>query len=207
MLARICSISETSDQEKALLVAKKSFYILKQSLSDKHKNDQAFDTLAYLCLKHEFKQELLADGEFLRDLIESRLTEGSSWAFQSFVFIILNLVRDKFFDKIPSFSLKAAEKSKEMDISYYELKELERSISRGNVDIVGHLNSEFINEYGEDTTEIKRQLLSTQLLKLLSTQSPLRKWLLNEAGVLSLKMVSESLLGMATVTKFVGQMV
>ena len=68
-------------------------------------------------------------------------------------------MRDTHFDKIPSFSLKAAEKSKEMDISYYELKELERSISRGNVDIVGHLNSEFINEYGEDTAAIKEKLL------------------------------------------------
>ena len=45
-------------------------------------------------------------------------------AFQSLVFMILNLTRDSQFDKLASHSVADHDKSKQMDISYFELKEL-----------------------------------------------------------------------------------
>lgn len=114
-------MNETKDVGEAKKVAKISFKTIKDALSDNYRVDQATDTLAYLCLKHYFKEIILAE-EYMDEMI-SALTSHST-AYQSLVFILLNLTRDQHFDSLPSYSLKDSEKSREMDITYYELKEL-----------------------------------------------------------------------------------
>ena len=47
---------------------------------------------------------------------------------------MLNLLRDTNFDQIPSNSLAKWEECKKMDISYYELKELEKSLGKQSVE-------------------------------------------------------------------------
>lgn len=54
--------------------------------------------------------------------------------FQSFIFLILNLVRDTDFDKLPSYSLSKWEECKKLEISYFELKEFERTLGQQMVE-------------------------------------------------------------------------
>ena len=46
----------------------------------------------------------------------------------------LNLVRDVQFDTLPSYSIAGFEESRKMDISYFELKELEKTLGKHSVD-------------------------------------------------------------------------
>jgi hypothetical protein len=48
--------------------------------------------------------------------------------------MMLNLVRDKNFDRLSSNTLGEHEKSQQMDISYYELKELQKMVGRQMAD-------------------------------------------------------------------------
>ena len=54
--------------------------------------------------------------------------------YQSFIFFVLNLVRDTEFEKLPSYSLAKWEECKKLDISYFELKELEKSLGKQSVE-------------------------------------------------------------------------
>ena len=114
--------------------------------------------------------------------------------------MILNLVRDVQFDTLPSYSIANYEESRKMDISYFELKELQKTMGKHAVDGQAQLSSEFVNEYGSDLEFSKR--LRTMLVKdtnLINafTTGELRKWILNQAGVVTIKMVSEILLHFA----------
>ena len=46
----------------------------------------------------------------------------------------LNLIRDSTFDTLPSFSIAGYEESKKMDISYFELKELQKTLGKHTID-------------------------------------------------------------------------
>ena len=70
--------------------------------------------------------------------------------YQSFIFLVLNLVRDTDFEKLPSYSLAKWEECKKKDISYFELKELEKSLGKQGVEGQAQLSSEFVNEYGQN---------------------------------------------------------
>jgi hypothetical protein len=76
--------------------------------------------MAYMSLKWPFKQQLLTNANLLSQLINA----ADKSQFQSIVFLLLNLVRDAGFDQLPSHSLADHDQSKQMDISYFELKEL-----------------------------------------------------------------------------------
>ena len=54
--------------------------------------------------------------------------------YQSFIFLLLNLVRDTNFENLPSYSLAKWEECKKLDISYFELKELEKSLGKQSVE-------------------------------------------------------------------------
>ena len=56
------------------------------------------------------------------------------------------------------------------------------------------MSSEFINEYGNDLHQLRANLLSDTTIVNALVQGPLRKWLKQQAGVLSIRMVSEILL-------------
>lgn len=83
-------------------------------------HDTVIDTMAYMSLKANFKSQLIAK----IGIIDVLLQGANSLQYQSLVFMMLNLVRDKNFGKLPSNTLAEHEKSDQMDISYYELKEL-----------------------------------------------------------------------------------
>ena len=83
-------------------------------------HDTVIDTMAYMSLKANFKSYLIAK----IGIIDVLLQGANSLQYQSLVFMMLNLVRDKNFGKLPSNTLGEHEKSDQMDISYYELKEL-----------------------------------------------------------------------------------
>ena len=68
----------------------------------------------------------------------------------------LNLVRDSTFDSLPSFSIAGYEQSQKMDISYFELKELQKTLGKHTIDGQAQMSSEFVNEYGTDLQESKR---------------------------------------------------
>ena len=46
----------------------------------------------------------------------------------------MNLIRDSTFDTLPSFSIAGDEESKKMDISYFELKELQKTLGKHTID-------------------------------------------------------------------------
>ena len=48
--------------------------------------------------------------------------------------MVLNLVRDVQFDTLPSYSIASYEESRKMDISYFELKELQKTLGKHAVD-------------------------------------------------------------------------
>lgn len=73
---------------------------------------------------------------------------------------MLNLVRDAEFENLPSYSLAKWEECKKLDISYFELKELEKSIGKQSVEGQAQLASEFINEYGENLEQLRANVLS-----------------------------------------------
>ena len=73
---------------------------------------------------------------------------------------MLNLVRDSEFENLPSYSLAKWEECKKLDISYFELKELEKSIGKQSVEGQAQLASEFINEYGENLEQLRANVLS-----------------------------------------------
>ena len=65
------------------------------------------------------------------------------------------------------------------------------------------MSKEFVNDYGEDTTTIRRELVKcNKTLEVLK-----RKDLLKETGVLQLKMLSEILLLLATDYLSISQLV
>ena len=89
-----------------------------------------------------------------------------------------------------------------MDISYFELKELQKTMGKHAVDGQAQLSSEFVNEYGSDlefSKRLKTWLLNETMLLDAFTSGELRKWVLNYSGVVTIKMVSEILLHFAYV--------
>ena len=99
------------------------------------------DTLGYLSLKSKFKEAMLeADFASFTNQITTLVISKSEGVqentiklngiYQSFIFFVLNLVRDTEFEKLPSYSLAKWEECKKLDISYFELKELEKSLGK-----------------------------------------------------------------------------
>ena len=64
----------------------------------------------------------------VKDDVGQRQDRRTSGLYQSLIFVFLNLVRDSNFDQLPSYTLAKWEECKKLDISYYELKEFERSL-------------------------------------------------------------------------------
>ena len=62
--------------------------------------------------------------------------------FQSFIFLLLNLVRDRNYDQLPSYSLANWEECRKLDVSYYELKEFERAIKASSPALVEVISSQ-----------------------------------------------------------------
>lgn len=154
--------------------------------------DLVVDNLAYMSLKSGFKQSLCQNIQTLNKLI----TSADHSHYQSLIFAVLNLVRSSDFDKLPSSSLAEHDKSKQMDISYFELKELQKTIGRRTAEQQGLLNQNFENEYGDDCSQIRVHIATnTSWLDYLG--STMRQWLIKEAGVTTIKMVSETLLLLA----------
>lgn len=127
--------------------------------------------------------------------------------YQSFIFVLLNLVRDTDFEKLPSYSISKWEECKKLDISYFELKELEKSLGKQTVESQAQLSAPFINEYGDDLQQLRASLLSDTNVIQAFVQGPIRKWLRQHAGVLSIKMVSEILLHLGEATQLRPMMV
>ena len=107
--------------------------------------DLIVDTLGYLSLKSKFKEAMLeADFASFTNQITSLVISKSEGVqentiklngiYQSFIFFVLNLVRDTEFEKLPSYSLAKWEECKKLDISYFELKELEKSLGKQSVE-------------------------------------------------------------------------
>ena len=67
-------------------------------------------------------------GLVVKDDVGQRQDRRTSGLYQSLIFVFLNLVRDSNFDQLPSYTLAKWEECKKLDISYYELKEFERSL-------------------------------------------------------------------------------
>ena len=109
--------------------------------------------------------------------------------------MILNLTRDSQFDKIPSNSIADHDKSKQMDISYFELKELQKSIGKQTIDAQAQLNTEFVNQYGDDATSLRKMLVNTNWIS-----TSFRHWITHDAGVMTIKIFSESILNFAAAT-------
>jgi len=67
--------------------------------------------------------------------------------------MVLNLCRDCFFDKIPSFGLKKgfAEQSEHLDLSYWQMKEVQKQLPKASL-----VMTEFANTYGEDMSSIRK---------------------------------------------------
>jgi len=99
-----------------------------------------------------------------------------SGIYQSFIFLVLNLVRDVNYDKIPSCSLAKWEECKKLDISYFELKEVEKSLGKMSVEGQAQLMTEFVNEYGENLEELRAKTLSDTKILDTMVQGPMRKW-------------------------------
>jgi hypothetical protein len=63
--------------------------------------------------------------------------------------MLLNLLRDEDYHKLPSFSYEEAKEAKDKDVTFYELKELKKELTEQGVG--GHAmlnNPDFINDYG-----------------------------------------------------------
>jgi hypothetical protein len=81
--------------------------------------DLLLDVLVNLTLKETFNKILVKNKEALRFVLQSR-------QYNQIVHIILNLLRDREFEvKLPSYSYIA----KDVDMSYYEMKELKKVFS------------------------------------------------------------------------------
>jgi hypothetical protein len=117
--------------------------------------DASVDTFAYFSLKAGFKELIASDMRVLERLI----SQAKKPQYPSLVFAFLNLARDANFEKLPSFSLAEHDKSKDMDISYYELKELQRTIGKQTAEQQGLINQDFENEYGQDCTKIRTKIV------------------------------------------------
>ena len=68
------------------------------------------------------------------------------------VFTMLNLVRDKDYNLLPSFSYKESEEATKMELSFYELKELKKTMTQQGLD--GYAltaSNDFFNDYGDQT--------------------------------------------------------
>lgn len=81
---------------------------------------------------------------------------------------MLNLVRDTDFDKLPSYSLSKWEECKKLEISYFELKEFEKTLGQQMVEGQAQLTSEFVNEYGDSMDQLRANTISdTQIVNVL----------------------------------------
>ena len=78
--------------------------------------------------------------QFLKKLVIDKRYSIKS----SLVFMILNLVREQDYDLIPSFTYSKSEALKDIDMSYYELRELKRTLSQYK-SLYAQMNSDFIN--------------------------------------------------------------
>lgn len=132
-------------------------------------------------------------------------TKSSLW--QSFIFMCLQMVRDENFDKIPSFSVAGFEESKKMDISYYELKELQRTLGKHTTEGQARLSTEFINEYGKIRVNFVNKLVTDKHFVDIFVSSDLSQWIKFKAGVVTIKMVSEILLHLGSNPKNVRMLI
>ena len=107
MLGKMLSVEEkVSDVVKDhLTLYQKCFQtILANFGQHKLKDDLCMESLAYFSLKSDFKQS------FLISDIDQVCKYVCKTTYQAFVFMVLNLCRDAFFDSIPSFGLKQKER-------------------------------------------------------------------------------------------------
>ena len=77
----------------------------------------------------------------------------------------MNLTRDFSFDMVPSYTYQKREKLKEIDISYYEMKELKETFKQNPIIFSQH---EFVNEYGTEELGANVRRFLVQELEILS---------------------------------------
>eukprot|EP00347_Sterkiella_histriomuscorum_P004796 403359065 len=188
-------------------------------LCQSQRMDLMMECLVYLSLKADFKKLLLNKysqtfKSFLLHIAKYKLPKlallNSSLSQQanlflmsnpdtlksSIVFMLLNLLRSQDYDLIPSFTYTKSEKLKDMDMSYYQLKELKQTLKQSK-QLYSQLNQEFINEYGEEELVIELRLCLITECEILSVFKGMRDFIRFKSGIITKKMLSESLLHLA----------
>lgn len=93
--------------------------------------------------------------------------------FSSLIFLILNLVRSEEYDiQCPSHTLKFHDELKDKEVSYYELKELQKMLG-ANSQMISIVGQSFVNQYGpeEMVSEIRDLLVKeVQILSFFNGQ-------------------------------------
>jgi len=84
------------------------------------------------------------------DFLSQLLKKITNETYAPIVFTILNLVRDSNYNLLPSFTYKESEEATKMELSFYELKELKKTMTQQGLD--GYAltaNNDFFNDYGD----------------------------------------------------------
>ena len=138
------------------------------------------ETLAYLALKRQFKAlvvemlstttaDLLAPlAQALKFLIMLAVQKSSSLhtsaLTSTLVFFALNMMRSEEYDiQVPSHTLKFADELKDKEISYFEIKQLQKTM-RHSPKLLAQLGQKYVNEYGPElAVQTLREQMVTQL--------------------------------------------
>ncbi|CDW80778.1 e3 ubiquitin-protein ligase chip [Stylonychia lemnae] len=218
LIAKLISNKKTDDPQLCFNIYKEFLqlfqeYTLNQNISQddilihQQRVETLMDCYVYFSLKYDFKQLLMDKYKyFFKSFMESICNQnnlkeekvqlyGIDKSMKSqFIFILLNLIRSQDYDLIPSFTYSKKEKLREMDMSYYELKELRKTLSNSR-QLYAQLNQDYVNEYGIEE-EVAQNIRNALIIdcELFGLIKSLREYLKFRCGVVVKKMITEIIL-------------